>query len=148
VKAGTGNQSDRPLLWMVVEGSSSASPSGAKTDAAASLASNVKNSAKPHLIIVTTADKQSTQPADTVTYTLVCVNVGLGSAADVVLKNPIPDGTRYIESSAAGQGTDISVERESKPAPQQGAATVVQWKLNEPLQPGAEKIVSFKVIVR
>lgn len=141
VPPASGAQAEQALAWMVVEGGSSSAAPGMLT-------ANVKNSAKPSLIIVTSANKESTQPADTLTYTLVCVNVGLGSAADIVLKNPIPAGTSYIESSATGQGTEISLERERAAAPQQGTVSSVQWKLKEPLHPGAEKIVSFKVIVR
>ncbi|MGE5315974.1 MAG: hypothetical protein ACM3Q4_14875 [Acidobacteriota bacterium] len=136
------NAAEKPLVWMVVEGASSAN------EASAQLKKNAQYAADPNLVIVTTADRMSTQPNDTVTYTLVCTNIGLGDATDVVLSNPIPAGTTYLEGSAEGEGTAIGVDREKAAAPQLGAAKTISWKLNEALKPGAEKNVSFKIIVR
>ncbi len=148
VPAGAQSASGTTLLWMVVEGSSSSNAAAAKTEATALLKTNAQYSADPNLVIVTTANKVSTQPTDTVTYLLVCTNIGLGNATDVVLSNPIPAGTSFLEGSAEGQGTSITIEREKATAPQLGLVKSVNWKLNEPLKPGAEKIVSFKIIVR
>jgi uncharacterized repeat protein (TIGR01451 family) len=134
-------QSEAPLLWLVVEG-------GAKNEGAAAVKKNAKYASEPSLVIITSADKKHTQPADTVQYSVVCTNIGLGNATEVVLSNPIPAGTTYVEGSAAGEGTDISVERTKASAPQRGTAASVKWKLKQSLQPGAEKIVSFKVIVQ
>jgi uncharacterized repeat protein (TIGR01451 family) len=148
VASGAQSNSEQPLLWMIVEGSSASNPAAAKTEAAASLKTNAQYAADPNLVIVTTANKVNTTPTDTVTYVLVCTNIGLGNATDVVLSNPIPAGTTYLEESATGAGTEIILERENASAPQRGAVKTVKWKLTEPLMPGAEKIVSFKIIIR
>jgi uncharacterized repeat protein (TIGR01451 family) len=141
------NQSEMPLLWMVVEGSESANAATAKSEAGSALKKNANFVVDPNLVIITTANKQSTQPTDTVTYTLICVNTGLGNATEVVLTNPIPVGTRYVENSATGEKTEITVSRTTTAAPQLGEAKEVKWKLLEALSPGSEHTVTFKVVI-
>ena len=145
--AASAKQSETPLLWMVVEGSESAAAANAKNEVAAALKKNTGNINDPNLVIVTTANKQSTQPTDTVTYSVVCINTGLGNATEVVVSNPIPAGTRYVENSATGEKTEITVTRSTVAAPQQGEAKEVRWKLLEALGAGCEQIVTFKVVI-
>ena len=135
-------QSESPLMWLIAEGA------GPKSESAAAMKKNSKYTSEPNLVIITTANKEHTQSADTVMYSVVCTNIGLGHATEVVLSNPIPAGTTFVEGSAVGSGTEITVDRTKATGVQRGAAALVRWKLKEALQPGAEKVVSFKVIVQ
>jgi len=47
-------------------------------------------------------------PGDVLIYTLDYVNKGDEVATDVVLNDPVPDGTIYIDGSAFGPGSDIT----------------------------------------
>jgi uncharacterized repeat protein (TIGR01451 family) len=117
-----------------------------KNEAAAQLLTAEKSTAND-ITIVTTADKASAQPADTVTYRIVCSNIGKGSVSDIVITNPVSAGTHYLEGSAAGDETQITLDRAAAAAPQLGAVRSIKWKLVNKLSPGDEKVVSFKVIV-
>lgn len=100
------------------------------------------------IVVVNTTDKETAQPADTVTYRIYCINIGKGPVSDVVISNPISAGTRYLEGSAAGQDTQISFERTDAPAPQTGEVKSISWKFASPITSGAEKHVEFKVIIQ
>ena len=98
--------------------------------------------------IVTSASKIAAQPADTVEYEIICMNTGKGPVSDITISNPIPDGTKYLDGSAAGEGTLITFERIPAVAPKIGEVTSVQWKLTKALNIGEEKIVRYKIIVQ
>lgn len=98
--------------------------------------------------IVTSASKIAAQPADTVEYEIICLNTGKGPVSDITISNPIPGGTRYLEGSAAGEGTQITFERTPAVAPKIGEVSSVQWKLTKALNTGEEKIVRYKIIVQ
>lgn len=100
------------------------------------------------IVIVNTADRETAQPSDTVTYRIHCINIGKGPVADVVVNNAISSGTRYLEGSAAGADAQITLDRQPAAAPQVGAVTSVSWKLSGSIQPGEERTVEFKVIVQ
>ena len=80
--------------------------------------------AKPEVTVAITAEKEITVvengqtvvkrvAADTVEskqilfYTLTVVNSGDEKATNVVLNNPLPDGTAYVDNSAFGKGSTI-----------------------------------------
>jgi uncharacterized repeat protein (TIGR01451 family) len=137
-----GGNIETSLLWFTVEGTTAANAQGAQNEAAKILADAAKEAPNTaNVVIVTAADKQTTAPGDTVTYTLVCSNIGTGDARDIELSNPIPAGTRYVISSAEGDDTVINVDMTA------AEVTKVHWKLRNTLKPGNEQIVSFKVIV-
>ncbi len=50
---------------------------------------------------------EAVAPKQTIFYTLTVTNEGDEKAANVVLNNPLPDGTAYIGSSAFGSGSTI-----------------------------------------
>ena len=102
----------------------------------------------PRIIVVSSVNKEATQPGDTITYTLVCSNIGTGNATDVALNNPIPDRARYIEDTATENGFRVSYARAEAAAPAQGNVKAITWKLPNALKPGEERMVSFRVVIQ
>lgn len=137
---------ETPLLWLVIRGVSSSSPTDAKSQAQLAVQENVSTGDEPRLVVVNAADKERLAQADTASYSVVCTNIGTGEASNVVLGNPIPKGTKYIEGSATTAGMQFSVEQKSDV--QSGATQNLKWTLLQPLKPGEERIVSFKVVVQ
>jgi len=108
-------------------------------------------------------DAGSVLPGDELCYTITFVNDGGESvdAGSVVITNPIPDGTEYLEGTASGSGTDIvfSLDGENFAAPD--ALTVlrdgmevpapasdyrsIRWVFRPALEPGDMGSVSFNV---
>jgi len=101
-----------------------------------------------NISIVTVSNKESAEPADTVTYQIICTNIGNGSVSDIVVTNPVSTGFLYLDGSASGDETQISFDRSSAAAPQLGVVKTIKWKLLKSLNAGEEKIVTFKVIVQ
>jgi uncharacterized repeat protein (TIGR01451 family) len=135
-----------PVFWLIIDGSRASSLANAKKESADILAAAAKQiSGNPDLIIVSALDKVNTLPGDTATYSVVCTNIGTGAASQIVLQNPVPAGTLYIEGSAAGEGCEIIYDRLQATAPQMGAVSLIKWKLLLDLKPGEEKMVQFKV---
>ena len=105
-------------------------------------------------------------PKDTVIYTITYQNVGKENADNVVVNNPVPDNTVYIDGSAKGEGTriDFSVDGgKTFAAPEKlilkdkdgneriaSAAeyTHIRWVVQQPVKPGAEGTVEFKVVLK
>jgi uncharacterized repeat protein (TIGR01451 family) len=96
----------------------------------------------PDLVAITLVDKPSTSAGDTVLTTIQYYNIGTSAAAEVKLDNPIPAGARYIEKSAGGNGSEINILRSSS-----GDATSINWKFAEPIMPGKERKVFFKMVI-
>jgi uncharacterized repeat protein (TIGR01451 family) len=105
-------------------------------------------------------------PGSEVIYTITAKNSGSEPADDVVVTNPIPKQTVYIEGSAAGSGTDItfSVDNgksfhppaeltvpgpEGKPHPATAQDyTHVRWRLQFELKPGDAAPLWYRVRVK
>ena len=132
---------EKVLLFMTIDAA------GSKTEADADLRDRSVNTPND-IVIVNTSDKESAQPADTVTYRIYCINVGKGPVSDVVITNPIADGTKYLEGSASGSNTQISFERTVAPLPQTGEVKTISSKFSTPINMGAEKQVEFKVVIQ
>jgi len=139
---------ETPMLWLIARVANGATQSASKALAAEIIANSEKVKADPNIVVVNMVSKANAQPGDTVTYTLTCKNIGLGDATNIQLSNPVPNGTVYLEGSATGEGTEISVDREAAGQPQAGAATLLRWKLKDALKGGKEQIVTFKVVVQ
>jgi uncharacterized repeat protein (TIGR01451 family) len=118
-----------------------------KEDAFAQLQSFDQKS-ESNISIVNVSNKAVAQPSDTVTYQIICTNIGNGSVSDVVITNPVSAGLRYLEGSAVEDDTQITFERAPVASPQLGEVKTINWKLLKSLNVGDEKIVSFKVIVQ
>ncbi|MDH3643317.1 MAG: hypothetical protein OES38_14540 [Gammaproteobacteria bacterium] len=108
-------------------------------------------------------DADSVVPGDELRYTITFSNDGgeTVDAGSVVITNPIPDETEYLDGTAFGSGTDIvySVDGESFAAPD-ALTTVregveapamakdyqsIRWVFRPALEPGETGNVSFSV---
>jgi uncharacterized repeat protein (TIGR01451 family) len=130
------------LLWIVFEGSTAATAPAAKLQASGALDLASKRPDNPNLLIISSTDRTSIRPSDTVALTLICVNVGTKGASGVTLKNPVPPGTAFMDGSATGEGTEVLYDREA------GTVRNVKWKMTGELKPGDEQVVSFKAVVQ
>ncbi len=122
-------------------------------DKSANQAANVESiiSAKKEvteLALLNSASKTTPFPGDTITYTITYHNIGSSPAQDIVISNPIPVNTTYVDDSAAGEGTEISIDRRKVQPPQKGEVTSVTWKISKKIMPGEEGTVSLKAVVR
>jgi uncharacterized repeat protein (TIGR01451 family) len=108
------------------------------------------------------------KPGDVVQYVLAYVNRGDQAARDAVIDDPIPKGTTYLASTAAGEGAEITFSNDGgktyapavkltyelklpngtveKRVANPSDYTHVRWTLKS-VAPGAGGTVSFKVKV-
>ena len=136
------NSDESALLWLVFDGSTAAAAPAAKLQASGALETEAKRSDNPNILIVSSTDRTSIRPSDTVALTLICVNIGTKGATGVTLKNPVPPGTAFMDGSALGEGTEVLYDREA------GTVRNVKWKMNGELKPGDEQVVSFRAVVQ
>jgi uncharacterized repeat protein (TIGR01451 family) len=110
--------------------------------------------------------KATVVPGDTVVFTTTYRNIGAKPAENVVITNPVPEHTTYVDKSAEGKGTAIDFSTDggkSYAAPDKltvkdaqgktrkaGAAdyTHIRWTLNKSLAPGGMGSVSFKAKIK
>ena len=118
-----------------------------KEEAAAALLA-LDQKSEINISIVSVSNATTAKPTDTVSYQIICTNIGTGGAKDIVISNPVSAGTQYLEGSAVGNDTQITFDRASAVAPGQGEVKTINWKMTKVLNVGEEKIVSFKVIVQ
>ena len=130
-----------PALWLVIDGVSAPSLSAVKLAAQQSMKDHRYPVHDPHVVVVSAADKLSSQPGDIVTYMVACANIGSSAASNVALNNPIPAGTQYLEGSATSGGGEVSIDRTAV------GVRKISWTFPTPLRPGAERVVAFKVRV-
>lgn len=105
-------------------------------------------------------------PGDTIVYTIFYENQGEDIAEKVMINNPVPESTIYLDGSAAGVGAVIQfsvdngatfdfpgnlkvktpdgTERMAGP----GDYTGIRWTLGSELAPGGKGSVSFKVKIK
>ena len=136
--------SETALLWLVIKGVTSLSPTDARTQALAAIQESAVGTREPRLVVVNTADKQKLGQSDTPAYTINCTKNRTGEATGVVLGNPVPRGVRYLTGSATMAGTTFNVEGDATLS----GAQNLKWVLNDPLMPGEERFVSFKVVLQ
>ena len=105
-------------------------------------------------------------PGTEVIYTITAKNTGNEPADRVVVTNPVPAQTRYVDGSAAGANTDITFSVDGGKAwgpagtltvvnanGESRAATAddythVRWKLKSDLAPGQQLPVWYRAQVR
>ena len=111
-------------------------------------------------------DADTVLPGDELRYTITFVNVGttMVDAGSIIITNPLPENTEYLEGSAAGPDTVIlfSVDGEEF-APDrsltmmEGGRSVaaaasdyraIRWTFSGALAPGASSFVTFDVRLR
>jgi uncharacterized repeat protein (TIGR01451 family) len=103
---------------------------------------------KTELSLLNSASKATPFPGDTITYTITYHNIGTSAAQDIVISNPIPANTFYVDKSAQGDGAEVTVDRKKVNPPQVGEVTSVSWKITKKVAPGEEGTVSLKAVVR
>jgi uncharacterized repeat protein (TIGR01451 family) len=104
-------------------------------------------------------------PGERVGYQIEVNNKGTEPAADIVIANPIPEHTVYIQDSAKGLNTKIEfsvdngktfalpaelfIEKNGKRVQAVSEDfTQVRWKLNKPLAVGASSTVQYIVKIK
>ncbi len=116
--------------------------------------------AERHLV-----DADSVLPGDELRYTILFNNDGteVVDAQSIVITNPIPADTEYLEGTASGLATEIvfSVDGETFARPEElrvvdGGKEVqasaedyrsIRWTFQPPLAPGESSDVSFNVLL-
>jgi uncharacterized repeat protein (TIGR01451 family) len=112
---------------------------------------------------------KNTDPGDVLRYTIHYINKGNAEARNVVIVDPIPEGTSYISNSAEGKDSEITFSLDGKTFQtpsmlkykvKQADGTEVEyvatpemythirWKLLKPVLPGSSGNLSFKVKVK
>lgn len=105
-------------------------------------------------------------PGTEVIYTITAENTGAEPAGDIVVTNPVPAQTVYVDGSAAGPGTDIAFSADggqtfdkpgdlvvtdaqgvSRPAAAEDY-THVRWRFRFELKPGQKAPVWYRVRVK
>lgn len=110
--------------------------------------------------------KAAIVPGDTVVFTTVYRNIGAKPAEKVVITNPVPEHTLYLDKSAGGKGAAIDFSADggrSYAAPDKLTAkdaqgkvrkavaadyTHIRWSLTKPVPPGGKGSVSFKAKIK
>lgn len=104
-------------------------------------------------------------PGDKVGYRISFENTGTEPADNIVLNNPVPESTLYVDGSARGSNSKILysvdggqqfdapeklfIEKEGKKLPAQAKDyTHVRWSLNSPLKAGEKGSVQYVVQVK
>ncbi|NUN70603.1 MAG: DUF11 domain-containing protein [Bacteroidetes bacterium] len=103
---------------------------------------------KTEMALLNTASKANPFPGDTITYYITYHNIGTSPAEDLTISNPIPANTTYVEKSAQGDDTEISLERKKVNLPQIGAVTSINWKVKKRINPGEEGTVSLRAVIK
>ncbi len=107
---------------------------------------------------------ESVVPEDVLHYTITFTNAGAETvdAGSIVITNPLPAETVYLDGSAFGSGTDITfsvdggktfaepgalkVDRDGESVPAQAADyTTIRWVFKPALDPGQTGDVTFDV---
>ncbi|MEH6586204.1 MAG: hypothetical protein V7720_06580 [Halioglobus sp.] len=107
----------------------SATLSGATQSVTAEFQSTVKSEAV--LELLKEASSEQVSPGEEITFTLTFENVGNAIAESVIISDPIPDNTTYVEGSASDDGKIVD--------------GVVSWSFPS-LFPGTRGDVSFTVL--
>ena len=105
---------------------------------------------QPELALTETVDLAVAAPGDTLTYTVIYSNVGVGLATNVVVDEVIPDNVTYLTNSAAGEGMIIVFSHDNGnnfDASQTAPVTHIRYRRSTALLPGANGTVTFRVIV-
>lgn len=125
-----------------------------------------KNAQGAEVMTRVEVSKTKVAPGDVVIFTNRYVNKGKLPATGVVVINPVPEHTTYVDMSAEGKGTtiDFSIDGGKKyAAPNKltvtakdgkvrpalaGDYTHIRWTVTGPLAPGAGGSVSFRARIK
>ena len=115
--------------------------------------------------VVTYIDPNLAIPGSTMKYTITFENISDKSVDGIVVNDPLPNNSKYVDGSAAGENTEItfSVDGENFSVPSQlkvkdstgkiwtastDAYTHIRWVYKKTLKPGETGLVSFKTKIR
>lgn len=93
--------------------------------------------------IVRRVTAENAEPGEVIFYTISYQNDGQSSARDIVLDNPVPEGTRLVDDSAWGDQAEIKLPAVEAEA---GQAQMVRWLISE-IPAGTDGAVGFSVVV-
>lgn len=105
-----------------------------------------KNS--PKIVSVITPDRYTVQVGDTVGYAIQYHNIGTEPAINVKVSNPLPGGTQLLERSMQNDGAAATLVRTTPPPPGKSEVKEIQWNFRNPIPPGEERIVRYRVIFK
>lgn len=89
-------------------GASSAFAEGGSVELQTSVQKRIQRILESGKVETTLAPASKIVPGDTVVYTIEARNISAQDAAErVVITDPIPDHTRYIDGSAEGEGAQV-----------------------------------------
>jgi len=111
------------------------------------------------------AAKAKVVPGDPVIFTVSYANTDTKPADRVVIINPVPQHTNYLDKSAEGKGAAIEfsvdggktyaapeklvVTADGKQRPAAASDyTHIRWTISKPLAPGAKGSVSFRAVLQ
>ena len=105
-------------------------------------------------------------PGDEIIYRIEFENTGAEVAEHIVIRNPVPEHTRYKAGSAAGMETEISysidggnhfdspenlivIEADGTTRPAAATEyTTIRWRYTRGLQPGEKSSVEYAVLIQ
>lgn len=105
----------------------------------------------PVLGLSKSVDKSSSEPDDTLTYTINYSNSGDGDATYVFILEDIPDNTDYVSGSASGSSMNIKYSDDngtSYVSTEPTTVTNLSFQYNGSFSSGGSGSVSFKVEVK
>ncbi|MFM7109446.1 MAG: hypothetical protein ACKOZU_12770 [Planctomycetaceae bacterium] len=98
---------------------------------------------RAELTLCKQAGSDTARPGEELDFTIYVLNSGDRELADVVLADALPLRLSFVEGSAAA-----SVPADFTAAAGDDGATVLTWRLREPLPAGASGFVRFRTVVR
>ncbi|MFM9059771.1 MAG: hypothetical protein ACKOSQ_11725 [Planctomycetaceae bacterium] len=98
---------------------------------------------RAELTLCKQAGSDTARPGEELDFTIYVLNSGDRELADVVLADALPLRLSFVEGSAAA-----SLPADFSAAPGDDGATVLTWRLREPLPAGGSGFVRFRTIVR
>ena len=105
---------------------------------------------QPELSLIETVDLAFALPGDTLTYTVIYSNIGVGIALNVVVDQAIPVNATYVENSATGVGMTITFQHEiagGYDASQAAPVTDLKYERALDLAPGGNGTITFQVVI-
>jgi uncharacterized repeat protein (TIGR01451 family) len=107
-----------------------------------------KKAGRPMIVNSMVPNRTSTSIGDTVMYSLYYDNIGLSTAAEITVSDPLDAHLNYVEGSASGNGADVTFEKTPGTPPAHDRVTKINWKFSAPILPGEERVVSFKALIQ
>ncbi len=104
----------------------------------------------PRLTLAKSVNANSSQPGDTLTYTVTYTNTGDSPANFIFILENIPPNTTYVTDSASGNNTTITYSHNngtSYDASQTAPVTNLSFQRTTTLPSAASATVTFKVVI-